>query len=74
MFDETGQEVGVVQRVVFGPGQDRLEITTGDGASFEVPVRGRAGPGGRPGRRTHRDQLDPGADRTRVSTTRTALN
>ena len=37
VFDEAGREVGVVQRVVFGPGQDRLEITTGDGASFEVP-------------------------------------
>jgi 16S rRNA processing protein RimM len=37
VFDETGHEIGVVQRVVFGPGQDRLEIVTGEGASFEVP-------------------------------------
>lgn len=37
VFDEAGHEVGVVQRVVFGPGQDRLEIITGQGASFEVP-------------------------------------
>ena len=37
VFDEAGQEVGVVQRVLIGPGQDRLEITTGDGATFEVP-------------------------------------
>lgn len=37
VFDEAGLEVGVVQRVVYGPAQDRLEIITGDGASFEVP-------------------------------------
>ena len=37
VFDETGGQVGVVERVVIGPGQDRLLITTDDGASFEVP-------------------------------------
>ncbi|MET0565785.1 MAG: ribosome maturation factor RimM [Acidimicrobiia bacterium] len=37
VFDEAGREVGVVRRVLFGPGQDRLEITTGVGASFEIP-------------------------------------
>jgi len=37
VFDETGGQVGVVERVIFGPGQDRLVIITGDGVSFEVP-------------------------------------
>lgn len=37
VFDEAGREVGVVKRVVYGPGQDRLDISTGDDASFEVP-------------------------------------
>jgi 16S rRNA processing protein RimM len=37
VFDEAGREVGVVKQVVYGPGQDRLEISTGDGAGFEVP-------------------------------------
>jgi 16S rRNA processing protein RimM len=37
VFDEAGREVGVVKRVVYGRGQDRLEISTGDDASFEVP-------------------------------------
>jgi 16S rRNA processing protein RimM len=44
VFDEAGREVGVVQGVVFGPGQDRLEITTGDGARFEVPFVGELVP------------------------------
>ena len=37
VFDETGAPVGFVDRVVFGPGQDRLVIATNDGARFEVP-------------------------------------
>ncbi len=37
VFEESGAPVGVVEQVVFGPGQDRLVITTNDGARFEVP-------------------------------------
>ena len=37
VFDESGELVGVVERVVFGPGQDRLVIATDDRASFEIP-------------------------------------
>ena len=37
VFDEASGQVGVVEGVVSGPGQDRLVITTGDGVSFEVP-------------------------------------
>jgi len=37
VFDESGAPVGIVERVVFGPGQDRLVIATDDGARFEVP-------------------------------------
>ena len=73
VFDEAGREVGVVQRVVFGPGQDRLEITTGDGASFEVLFVDELVPVvdlGADASRSTRSR----ADRTRVSTTRTALN
>jgi 16S rRNA processing protein RimM len=37
VFDESGKLVGVVERVVFGPGQDRLVIATEAGTRFEVP-------------------------------------
>jgi 16S rRNA processing protein RimM len=37
VFDESGAPVGFIERIVFGPGQDRLVIATGDGAIFEVP-------------------------------------
>jgi len=37
VFDESGEQVGVVERVVFGPGQDRLVIAIDDGVRFEVP-------------------------------------
>ena len=37
VFDESGELIGVVERVVFGPGQDRLMIATEAGARFEVP-------------------------------------
>ena len=37
VFDESGEQVGVVESVVFGPGQDRLVIATDDRAMFEVP-------------------------------------
>ncbi len=36
VFDEAGNEVGVVERVVSGPGQDRLLVRGTDGV-FEVP-------------------------------------
>ena len=56
VFDEAGYEVGVVQGVVFGPGQDRLVITTGDGASFEVPFVDELVP-----------MVDPGAGRIEIN-------
>jgi 16S rRNA processing protein RimM len=37
VFDESGAPVGIVERVVFGPGQDRLVIATDEGARFEIP-------------------------------------
>lgn len=37
VFDEAGEPVGVVERVVFGPGQDRLVIATEPGSRFEIP-------------------------------------
>ncbi len=36
VFDEAGNEVGVVERVVNGPSQDRL-LVRGTGGVFEVP-------------------------------------
>ena len=37
VFDESGDQVGIVESVVFGPGQDRLVIEIDNGARFEVP-------------------------------------
>lgn len=37
VFDQDGQELGVVKDVLFGPGQDRLLIEGGGDASFELP-------------------------------------
>jgi len=37
VFDESGELIGVVERVVFGPGQDRLMVATEAGARFEIP-------------------------------------
>jgi len=37
VVDVTGQMIGVVNEVIFGPGQDRLVVTRSDGAGYEVP-------------------------------------
>ncbi|MDF2728975.1 MAG: rimM, partial [Acidimicrobiia bacterium] len=37
VFDESGELVGVVEGVVFGPGQDRLVIAIEAGTRFEIP-------------------------------------
>ena len=37
VFDESGELVGVVEAVVFGPGQDRLVIAIEAGTRFEIP-------------------------------------
>lgn len=37
VFDQSGQEIGVVDAVLFGPGQDRLRVARRDGDGFEVP-------------------------------------
>lgn len=37
VFDDTGQALGVVKEVVFGPGQERLLVERVTGGTFEVP-------------------------------------
>ena len=37
VFDHTGQPLGVVKDVVFGPGQERLLVERVTGGTFEIP-------------------------------------
>ncbi|MGH8953089.1 MAG: ribosome maturation factor RimM [Acidimicrobiia bacterium] len=40
VFDDTGQPLGVVKEVLFGPGQERLVVERVTGGTFEVPFVG----------------------------------
>lgn len=37
VVDQSGRELGAIEKVLFGPGQDRLVVVRADGTIFEIP-------------------------------------